>query len=81
MDVAIRQQISKLRTFVDWAANQDDAPKGWIEIAYSPDDVRAIAARGHLAVVIGAEVDDLFRCGKLAHQKRTDPNVNACTQL
>lgn len=35
---------------------------GWLEIAYSGRQARQIIERGHLAVVIGIEVDDLFNC-------------------
>jgi microsomal dipeptidase-like Zn-dependent dipeptidase len=40
----------------------------WMEIAYSPDGpdgARAIIERGHLAVIIGVEVDDLGRLDRL----------------
>jgi microsomal dipeptidase-like Zn-dependent dipeptidase len=36
--------------------------RGWYRIVYTPEDARAVMAEGKLAVVLGTEVDYLFRC-------------------
>ncbi len=37
----------------------------WVDIAYTPAQAEQIMAAGHLAIVLGVEVDDLMRCGRL----------------
>jgi uncharacterized repeat protein (TIGR01451 family) len=53
-----------LQTYVDNLSG--GAGRGWYRIAYSGAEARHIINSGKMAVVLGIEVDDLFRCGKNA---------------
>lgn len=51
---AVRVQIAAIEDFV--------AGHDFMEIAYTPTDARNIIAQGKLAVVLGAEIDDIGQC-------------------
>ena len=53
-----------LQTYID---NLSGGPgRGWYRIAYSGAEARHIINSGKMAVVLGIEVDELFRCGRNA---------------
>ena len=57
---AIQIQISAMKAMVEWLDRQAGGPgQGWMQIACSPEDARAIIAANKLAVVLGVEVDSL----------------------
>jgi microsomal dipeptidase-like Zn-dependent dipeptidase len=59
----LRAQSRYLHAMQDYVdAQSGGAGKGWFRIATTPAQVRAIAAQGKLAVVIGVENSELFGC-------------------
>jgi len=57
---AIMIQISGMKAMVEWLDQECGGPgKGWMQIAYSPEEARAIIAENKLAIVLGVEVDSL----------------------
>lgn len=50
----------KMEAYIDQKAGGPG--KGWYRIVYTPAEARAAIGRGQLAVVLGMEVDDAFRC-------------------
>jgi microsomal dipeptidase-like Zn-dependent dipeptidase len=58
---AVEVQLSAARALEASIDEQCGGPGlGWYRIVDSPDAAAEVVARGHLAVVLGAEVDDLF---------------------
>ncbi len=71
---AVRNQVASIKALV--------AQHGFMEIALTPSDARNIIAAGKLAVVLGAEIDDIGMChannpGVYAEQGGT---ATSCTQ-
>jgi microsomal dipeptidase-like Zn-dependent dipeptidase len=59
----IRAQADYLRSMQDYVDAQSGGPgRGWFRLAATPEQVRAIAAEGKLAVTIGVESSELFGC-------------------
>ncbi|MFI5845091.1 hypothetical protein ACIA8K_35850 [Catenuloplanes sp. NPDC051500] len=59
----IRAQSAYLRSMQDYVDAQSGGPgRGWFRLATTPEQVRAIAAQGKLAVTIGVESSELFGC-------------------
>ncbi|RPI85847.1 MAG: hypothetical protein EHM41_09910 [Chloroflexi bacterium] len=57
---AIQAQVAGMKAMVNWVDEQcGGASKGWLQIAYSPDDARRIIQDHKLAVILGVEVDSL----------------------
>ncbi|GAA0566680.1 hypothetical protein GCM10010172_58200 [Paractinoplanes ferrugineus] len=62
----IRAQAALLYEMQDYIDAQNGGPgKGWFRIAKTPEQVRAIAAQGKLAVTIGVENSELFGCREI----------------
>lgn len=55
--------LTDLQDYVD--AQSGGKGKGWLRIARTPAEVRAIAAAGKLAVVVGVENSELFGCREI----------------
>lgn len=63
----IRLQAKYLVDMQDYIDAQSGGPgKGWFRIAKTPQEVRAIAAEGKLAVIVGVENSELFGCREIA---------------
>lgn len=57
---AIQAQVAGMKAMVDFVDEQSGGPgKGWLQIAYSPDEARQIVGENKLAVILGVEVDSL----------------------
>ncbi len=57
---AIQTQVSGMKAFVEHVNRQaGGAGRGWLQIAYSPAEAKAIIAANKLAVILGVEVDSL----------------------
>jgi microsomal dipeptidase-like Zn-dependent dipeptidase len=57
---AIQTQVSGMKAFVEYVDKQAGGPgHGWLQIAYSPAEAKAIIAANKLAVILGVEVDSL----------------------
>jgi len=57
---AIQIQISGMKAMVDYINEQAGGPdKGWMQIAYTPEEARQIIASDKLAIILGIEVDSL----------------------
>jgi microsomal dipeptidase-like Zn-dependent dipeptidase len=62
----IRAQATYLRSMQDYVDARSGGPgKGWFRLAATPAEVRAIAAQGKLAVVMGVENSELFGCREI----------------
>lgn len=62
----LRAQSRYLYSMQDYVdAQSGGAGKGWFRIATTPAQVRAIAAQGKLAVVVGVENSELFGCREI----------------
>jgi microsomal dipeptidase-like Zn-dependent dipeptidase len=62
----IRAQATYLRSMQDYIDARSGGPgKGWFRLAATPAEVRAIAAQGKLAVVMGVENSELFGCREI----------------
>ena len=57
---AIEVQIAAMKEMATYIEKQGGGPgKGWLQIAYSPEEARKIISENHLAVILGVEVDSL----------------------
>ncbi|HEY3341896.1 MAG TPA: membrane dipeptidase, partial [Anaerolineae bacterium] len=57
---AIQTQVSGMKAFAEHVDKQAGGPgRGWLQIAYSPAEAKAIIAANKLAVILGVEVDSL----------------------
>jgi microsomal dipeptidase-like Zn-dependent dipeptidase len=57
---AIQAQVAGMKNMAATIDQQAGGPgKGWLEIAYSPEDAARIIAANRLAVILGVEVDSL----------------------
>jgi microsomal dipeptidase-like Zn-dependent dipeptidase len=57
---AIQIQINGMKEMVKFIDSQFGGPgKGWMQIAYSPEEAQKIIAEGKLAIILGIEVDSL----------------------
>ena len=57
---AIEVQIAAMKEMAAFIEKQGGGPgKGWLQIAYSPEEARKIIAENRLAVILGVEVDSL----------------------
>jgi microsomal dipeptidase-like Zn-dependent dipeptidase len=71
----IRAQADLLHEMQDYIdAQSGGAGEGWFRIARTPEEVRAIAAEGKLAVTIGVESSELFGCRVIADIPQCDPD-------
>jgi microsomal dipeptidase-like Zn-dependent dipeptidase len=62
----VRAQAAYLRSMQDYVDARSGGPgKGWFRLAATPAEVRAIAAQGKLAVVMGVENSELFGCREI----------------
>ena len=62
----IRLQADYLRAMQDYVDARSGGPgQGWFRLATTPEQVRQIAARGKLAVVVGVESSELFGCREI----------------
>jgi len=60
---AVRLQLAAAKQMEAYLDQKAGGPgKGWYRIVYSPAEARAAIARGQLAVVLGVEVDNAFKC-------------------
>lgn len=60
----LRQQVDFLNRMEAHIDAENGGPEqGWFRIARSPEEVRAIAAEGKLAVTLGVEASEPFNCG------------------
>ena len=60
---SIDAQLDKAAEFETFIANNDG---GWFKIVKSPAEARTAIKKGQLAVVLGIEVDNIFKCKKHA---------------
>ncbi len=66
---AIEVQIAAMKEMAAFIESQSGGPgKGWLQIAYSPEEARKIIGENRLAVILGVEVE---LAGKLAQLRRT----------
>ena len=57
---AIQVQVAAMKEMVAFVDAQSGRPgKGWLQIAYSPEEARKIISDNRLAVILGVEVDSL----------------------
>jgi len=57
---AIEVQIAAMKEMAAFVEAQSGGPgKGWLQIAYSPEEARKLIAENHLVVILGIEVDSL----------------------
>jgi len=57
---AVMLQLAGMKEFVAHVDSRCGGPgKGWMQIAYTPDDARRIITENKLAIVLGVEVDSL----------------------
>jgi microsomal dipeptidase-like Zn-dependent dipeptidase len=74
---AIVIQIEGMKALVQWLDQQAGGPgQGWMQIATTPDEARAIIAANKLAIILGIEVDSLGNWRKvrdLDEQSGGDP--------
>lgn len=54
------EKMYQLEDYID--AQNGGKDKGWMEIVTSPKEARKAVGQGRLAIVLGAEIDDLFNC-------------------
>ncbi len=55
---AIEVQIAAMKEMAAFIDAQSGGPgKGWLQIAYSPEEARKIISENHLAVILGIEVE------------------------
>jgi microsomal dipeptidase-like Zn-dependent dipeptidase len=54
------EKMHKLEKYID--AQYGGKDKGWLEIVTSPNEAREVVKQGRLAIILGAEIDDLFNC-------------------
>lgn len=60
---AVDRSIEEAWAMQDWIDAQHGGPgKGWFRIVTSPEQAREVIQEGKLAVVLGIETSDLFRC-------------------
>ena len=60
---AVDRTIDEAWAMQDWIDAQHGGPgKGWFRIVTSPQQAREVIEEGKLAVVLGIETSDLFRC-------------------
>jgi microsomal dipeptidase-like Zn-dependent dipeptidase len=64
---AIQIQVSGMKEMVKFVDSQSGGPgKGWMQIAYSPEQARQIISENKLAVILGVEVDSLGNWRRLS---------------
>ncbi|MDY0908454.1 hypothetical protein [Microbacterium sp. CFBP9034] len=69
----LRLQALYLRDLQDYVDAQSGGEgKGWFRIATTPAEVRAIAAQGKLAVIVGVENSELFGCREVLDVPQCD---------
>jgi microsomal dipeptidase-like Zn-dependent dipeptidase len=57
---AIEVQVAAMKEMAAYIEKQGGGPgKGWLQIAYTPEEARKIISEKHLAVILGVEVDSL----------------------
>ncbi len=55
--------MNKLHQLINYVDAQEGGPgKGWLKIAYTPEEARKIANNGNLAIIVGAELPDFIDC-------------------
>ncbi len=55
---AIQAQVSGMKAFAEYVAHLNNG-RGWLQVAYTPQEARQIIADDRLAVILGVEVDSL----------------------
>jgi microsomal dipeptidase-like Zn-dependent dipeptidase len=64
---AIQIQVMGMKEMVDFIDTQAGGPgRGWMQIAYTPEEARQIIGQNKLAVILGIEVDSLGNWRRLA---------------
>ncbi|MCU0500211.1 MAG: dipeptidase [Anaerolineae bacterium] len=62
----IERQVVAMKKMAAFVEAQGGGPgKGWLQIAYSPEEARKIIAENRLAIILGVEVDSLGNWRKL----------------
>jgi microsomal dipeptidase-like Zn-dependent dipeptidase len=57
---AIQTQVAAMKEMVAFVDAQSGGPgRGWLQIAYSPQEAETIIGANHLAIILGVEVDSL----------------------
>jgi hypothetical protein len=60
---AVDRSIDEAWAMQDWIDAQHGGPgQGWFRVVTSPEQARQVIEQGKLAVVLGIETSDLFRC-------------------
>jgi microsomal dipeptidase-like Zn-dependent dipeptidase len=68
---SIQTQVAAMKEMVKFVdAQAGGAGKGWMQIAYSPEDARKIISDNKLAVILGVEVDSLGNWRRLEDLER-----------
>jgi microsomal dipeptidase-like Zn-dependent dipeptidase len=80
---AIQIQVNGMKAMVDFVDAQSGGPgKGWMQIAYSPEEARKIIGENKLAVILGMEVDSLGNWRRLSDlEKLCGGNLERARQL
>lgn len=80
---AVRSQLDAARRLQREIDSEQGAGRGWYRIVDDPDQAAEVIASGRLAVVLGAEVDDLFSLGARPDidDREIDAIVDRCVAL
>jgi microsomal dipeptidase-like Zn-dependent dipeptidase len=80
---AIQVQVNGMKDMVDFVDAQAGGPgKGWMQIAYSPEEARKIIAENKLAVILGMEVDSFGNWRRLTDlEKLCGGNLERAREL
>ena len=70
----IERQIVAMKEMAAFVEAQGGGPgRGWLQIAYSPEEARQIISENRLAIVLGVEVDSLGNWRRRAGSGRAEP--------
>jgi len=80
---AIQIQIGGMKAMADFVNSQAGGEgKGWMQIAYTPEDARKIISENKLAIILGIEVDSLGNWRRLEDlEKMCHGDMNQARQL
>jgi microsomal dipeptidase-like Zn-dependent dipeptidase len=80
---AVERQVNAMKAMAAWVNDQAGGPgKGWMQIAYSAAEARAIIAANKLAIVLGMEVDSFGNWRKLEDlQELSQGNLEKAREL
>ena len=71
---AIQVQVAGMKEMAAFVESQGGGPgKGWLQIAYSPEEARKIIGENRLAVILGVEVDSLGNWRRMEDLDKASP--------